>query len=118
MEWKKKNKKITERKPARPRFVWFEMQWLKLRESRTHKHPENCFLKKSNCKTILTFFLADEKESNITFLFAKERCQKLIFTFFCKATKGLLFAKAILKIFIPFSFCKRKVSKPYFHFLL
>jgi len=25
-----KNKKITERKPARPRFVWFKMQWLKL----------------------------------------------------------------------------------------
>jgi len=66
-----------------------------------------------------------------------------MFTFFCKATKGLLFAKAILKTFIPFlqtskkgkrfltffladekesnitfSFCKRKVSKPYFHFLL
>ena len=35
-EWQEK---WTLRKPARPRFVWFEMQWLKLRESRTHKHP-------------------------------------------------------------------------------
>jgi len=84
-----KNKKITERKPTRLRSVWFEMQWLKLRESRTHKQPENCFFKK---KAIVKLFLLSflpmrKKESNITFLFAKERCQKLIFTFFCKATK-------------------------------
>jgi hypothetical protein len=46
------------------------------------------FLKKAIVKIfLLSFFLADEKEFNITFLFAKERCQNPIFTFFCRATK-------------------------------
>ena len=65
---------------------------LLLRVAFCKSYPENLyslfFLQTSKKgKTLLTFFLADEKEFNITFLFAKERCQNPIFTFFCRATK-------------------------------
>jgi len=62
-----KNKKITEIKPARPRFVWFEMQWLKLRESRTHKHHKNCFFKKKAVvKLFLLSFLPMRKKESLS----------------------------------------------------
>ena len=86
MEWKEKNNPKKTRPPTL-RLVWKVVA--QTRESQTHKHLKNCFFKKKAVVKLflLSFLPMRKKESNITFLFAKERCQKLIFTFFCKATK-------------------------------